>query len=312
MTWILEIVPAGAAGGSGSERLGEIYAVVCAMTWASAVVLFKRSGERIPPLPLNVFKTTIAVVLLAASLFVIGHDLFPPLPFSDYMVLVASGIIGVTLSDTLFFHGLNRLGAGRSSIVECLYSPCVIFLSFAFLGESLGAADWIGLGLILGALFTMASPQSGDSMSRRDLWIGIAYGAGAMITVAIGVVMMKRPAEGGSVFWVSWIRTGAALLVLLVLAAAHPKDRRETIRCFTPSRVWAWSVPGSILGTYLALVFWTAGFKYAEASRAAILNQSNSIFVLILAAIFLHEPVTRRKLAAITLGLSGVVLVTLG
>jgi drug/metabolite transporter (DMT)-like permease len=51
--------------------------------------------------------------------------------------------------------------------------------------------------------------------------------------------------------------------------------------------------------------------KYTKVGVAAILNQSSTIYILILAAIFLKEPLTRRKLVASLVALAGIVLVTL-
>ena len=73
----------------------------------------------------------------------------------------------------------------------------------------------------------------------------------------------------------------------------------------------AWSLPGALLGSYLALIFWIAGMKYAKVGVAAILNQSSTIYVLILAAVFLKERLTRRKLVASAVAIAGIVLVTL-
>lgn len=288
---------------------GELYALGAAITWAMAVILFKLSGDRMPPLSLNLFKTTLSLVLLVATLFVLGEPLFPDVPIAEYVLLLLSGIIGITLSDTLFFYGLNRLGAGLNSIVECLYSPSIILLSFLFLpNATLTLADAAGLGLILAALFLIASPRSGQA-ERRDLIIGIVCGGSAMVSLAVGVMIFIPIVDHVSVFWASAVRTFGAVLTLAALPLLR-RDARHLFECFRPSAVWRWSIPGSILGTYVALLFWTLGFKYASSSRAAILNQSNTIFVLILATIFLRETITRRKILAIVLGIGGVVVVT--
>ena len=52
--------------------------------------------------------------------------------------------------------------------------------------------------------------------------------------------------------------------------------------------------------------------KYAQAGAAAVLNQTSTIFVLLLATLFLREPFTPRKLVAAVLALGGIALVTLG
>ena len=46
-------------------------------------------------------------------------------------------------------------------------------------------------------------------------------------------------------------------------------------------------MPASVIGNYLSMFLWILGFKYALASRAAILNQTHTIFLLILATLLL-------------------------
>jgi drug/metabolite transporter (DMT)-like permease len=50
--------------------------------------------------------------------------------------------------------------------------------------------------------------------------------------------------------------------------------------------------------------------KYTLASVAAPLNQLNSIFIFVLAAIFLKEKVTKAKMAALVLATLGAFLVS--
>lgn len=51
---------------------------------------------------------------------------------------------------------------------------------------------------------------------------------------------------------------------------------------------------------------WLAGFKYTDASVASILNETSSIFILVLAAVFLREPLRRRSLLGVGLTFGGV------
>ena len=62
----------------------------------------------------------------------------------------------------------------------------------------------------------------------------------------------------------------------------------------------------AFVGQFLAMVLWLAGYKYTQASVAAILNETASVFILILAAFWLKEPLTRRAVVGVGLTLSGV------
>ena len=117
--------------------LGEILALLTAVAWAIAVILFKKSGETVHPIGLNLFKNLLAVVLLVPTMWLLGRTIFLEVPLSDYGVVLISGILGISIADTLFFVSLNALGAGLSAIVVCMYSPFIIALSMIWLGESL-------------------------------------------------------------------------------------------------------------------------------------------------------------------------------
>jgi drug/metabolite transporter (DMT)-like permease len=106
------------------------------------------------------------------------------------------------------------------------------------------------------------------------------------------------------------MREVGALIVMLPPALLAP-NRREIFGLFRPAPNWKYSMPGTLLGSYLALIFWIAGMKYSMAGPAAILNQTSSIYVLIFASIFLKEPFTTRKVVASVLAIAGIVMVTL-
>jgi drug/metabolite transporter (DMT)-like permease len=54
------------------------------------------------------------------------------------------------------------------------------------------------------------------------------------------------------------------------------------------------------------MVLWLAGYKFTLASIAAILNETASIFILLLAALWLKEPLTRRAITGVVLTFGGV------
>ena len=53
-------------------------------------------------------------------------------------------------------------------------------------------------------------------------------------------------------------------------------------------------------------------FKFTAVNSAAVLNQTNTVFVVVLASVFLKEAFTRRRLLATILAVAGSLLVLLG
>ena len=65
-------------------RIGEIMALGAAMCWATAVILFKKSGDTLAPLSLNLFKNLVAILLLTPTIPLVGGELFPTLPLRTW------------------------------------------------------------------------------------------------------------------------------------------------------------------------------------------------------------------------------------
>jgi drug/metabolite transporter (DMT)-like permease len=66
---------------------------------------------------------------------------------------------------------------------------------------------------------------------------------------------------------------------------------------------------GTLFGSYLSLMAWLAGFKYSQAGVAALLNQTSTVLIVLLAAVFLKERLTRVKLVAVALAFTGAAMV---
>ena len=288
--------------------LGEVYALLAAITWAFALVLFKRSGDSVPPLALNLFKSVIGMVLLGVTLLALGEGWSALAPFSreDMYILIVSGVVGIALADTVFFRALNLVGVGIISIVDCLYSPFAILFAYLMLSETLTVYHYLGGALILAGVFLSSGHAPPADRTRGQILLGVLLGTLAMAMMTAGIVYAKPVLEGQNfpLIWATLIRLFFGTLALAAIALASA-ERRTHWSAFRPSRVWWISVPASVLGGYLSMVFWVGGFKHAEASIAAILNQTSVIFALILATWILKEAFTRRKLVAVILALSG-------
>jgi len=294
----------------GWTQNGELSATLCGLLWAVAVILFKKSGELVPPVVLNLFKGSVGLVLFLATMLVFGLPLFPAdASRADWIVLLLSGAIGIGIADSLLFAALNRLGAGRNAIVDCLYSPLVILCSIVYLAEPLSAWLFVAIGGMIGAILigTWRPATVSDPAELKSIRIGVGLGALSQLLMAIGIVMAKPVLDTSEPWWATTVRLvgGWGFLIVHGLMPAH---RRSTIRAFTPGRQWLLTVPASVVGTYLALIFWILGMKYTYTTTASVLNQMSTIFMLVLATLFLKEALTWRKVVAIVIGTAAGVL----
>lgn len=289
---------------------GQILALLCAVIWAFAVILFKKSGETVHPIALNLFKNVLAMILFIPTMLIFKEPLFRQVPYNDYLLLIISGMVGIAIADTLFFKSLNLIGAGLSAIVECMYSPFIIGLSVLWLGESLTLLQVVGVLLVISAVLSTVHVKQRGKISRRDLLWGIFLGVLATAAIAVSIVMIKPLLERSPLLWVAEVRLFGGLAGLVLITLLHPLRHRVLSSLFNP-KGWGYTISGSFVGAYLAMFIWLAGMKFTKVSIASALNQTSTIFIFVFAAIFLRESITLRKVVAIILAVAGVLLVFL-
>ena len=286
--------------------IGEALSIAAALFWAFGVILFKRAGETMPPLALNLFKGAIAVALFVPTLLVAGTRFAPEIAPAEVALLFASGVIGISIADTMFFFSLERLGAGLTAVVDTSYTPFVLVLTTVFLGERLGPLGLVGAALIVGALVVGSAARPERGRTRRQVIEGVLVGVLGIGLMAVGIVMIKRILDRPEVdmLWATLIRVLGGFAGLIPIVALHPR-RRALLAALRPSRAWGTAALGAVFGSYLAMAAWVGGMKYCDVSRAALLNQLSTIFIFVLATVLLKERLTARRAVAIALAAAG-------
>jgi len=287
---------------------GELFALGCALAWAVAVILFKKSGEHLQPFALNLVKNAIVLPLFAVTLLLVEGAAWPAIPAPHLLIIALSGIFGIAAGDTLYFRALNSIGASRMAVAQALYSPFVILLSFVYLHERLGAWQFAGVGLVLAGIVLVTWSRERERTDARALRIGVAWAVFSVFLMALGVVIAKPMLEQHSFLWVVTLRVVAGFAGMLLIALFGGEATRLW-RAYRGVSHWPAIVAGGITGTYLSMMLWLAGYKYTQASIAAVLNELAAVFILPLAVIFLRERVRPRQVLGVMLALGGVALV---
>jgi drug/metabolite transporter (DMT)-like permease len=148
-----------------------------------------------------------------------------------------------------------------------------------------------------------------DRLARIDpdaLRRGLATGALAVALMAVAIVMVKQVLETEPFWWIVLLRVGGAVAGLLLLVAASPSLRAGLAASGPPTR-WGVLFVAAFVGQFLSMAMWLGGYKYTDASIASVLNETASIFIVVLAAIFLGEALSRRKIAGVAVTLAGVI-----
>lgn len=285
--------------------MGELSSIACAAVWALAVVLFRRSGESLPAFELNLFKNLLGFALLLPTAWLAEGAAMPSWSARTWTVVVISGVVGIAVADTWYLRALHLMGAARTGVVASLYSPFVVLLSTFWLGEHLRAGQIAGFGLVLAGILLVTWRTHRQEVSPRALRLGLAYGAAAVLMMAIGIVMVKPVLEGEHFFATAAVRLGAGSLAMLsfVTATGGWAVMRDRFRQPQP---WPTIVLASFLASYASMLLWLAGYRLAPASIASVLNETAAAFIVLFAWRMLGEPLSPRRLGGVGLTFCGV------
>lgn len=284
--------------------IGELCAILSALSWAVGIMFYRQLGATLPPLQLNFLKNLLVMGMLVPAILVV-HGVHPSsLSPAQVAIAVASGVLGIGIADTLYFRALNELGAGRMGVLGNFYSPFVIVLSFLFLDERLKPLQFVGFALVSLGVWVAAWPPKGAAPRPAHVVRGLGFALLAIVLMAVAIVLVKRVLETQPLLWVTGWRMLGALLGMAAIAGFRGEARYLSPP--TAGMPWLRLTVAAFLGQFLAMVLWLAGYKYTQASVAAILNETASVFILVLAAIWLKEPLTRRAVFGVGLTLSGV------
>ena len=289
-------------------NLGDFYAILTALCWSCGVIFFEIAGRVLNSLQISLLKNIVGV-LGFISFIILQGDPFPDFIGQEYFILIISGIIGVAIGDILFLASLRRIGSSLSAIVSTGYTISIFILAFLMFGEVISFISYLGgvlviLGVIIGTI------DRDLKRTPKEVLYGVLFGLLANLCTAYSVLLLRPIMDVHPVVPIALIRFSIGMIISAfgILYLNGKLALRETIlKGFSNYNLLA----GAFFGTFLSVIFWLAGFKYTLAGRAAIYNQLSTIFIILLASVFLNQHMTKRKWVAVSLALMGSFVVSL-
>ncbi len=296
--------------------LGELLSLTCALLWAFTVILFKRA-EHLSSGQINLMKNVLAWVLIgltfAGVAIMRGTGFDMARSTGDWLRLIVSGVLGLAIGDLVFLEGLRRVGPSMMAIVDCAYAPTVVLVSVAMNGESVTAQFTVGACLVLVGVAIASLPDGRGDLGgrpRTQVVSGVLIGLVAVIIMGFGIALAKPALDRSDVLEAAFVRISAALVVQLLFTGMSAEGRTH-FALLASWPAWKRVIPPGVLGSYVSMIVWIAGFKYTLGAVAAVINQSSSVFTLLLARLIYGERLSPIRAIGAAMSLIGVVVVVL-
>lgn len=282
---------------------GILSALLSACSWAFGTITFERIGKVVPFVGITFLKGVFSIVLMILLLVVTGG--LYPIGWREFSFLAISGIVGITIGDSLFFKSLQDLGAKTQVIFFLLGQILTMILSLLFLGELLSVEQYIGAFILLtGVIVTTWGTQTNHPNKIR----GIISGLASMTCFSVSAIMVKAAISDVPVITATFYRMVFGTIFTLGYGVAS-KNFSSWIRPLKDKKLLGLFVFNVIVITYGGFLLSMAAIKYISVSLASVLGATEPIFVLLLAFLLMREKVTKREVIGTIVTLVGLFLI---
>lgn len=303
--------------------VGKCAALAASVIWSCSISLYRYHGDGVPAQTLNLYKLFVALIgfsLIVASLnlfqifgWVSGAPKFPA-SWQKSGWLMLSGVIGLTIGDTLFFFAIRYLGAALTSALQCLTPPLNALIDWYYLDKPMTGIQVLGLTVIVlsvaGVILSQA-PKSSNSDQGRNWMLGVLAAVGAAVCSAIGFAITGYHVKDENIFACNVLRVAPSFAVLLVLALFTTTGRAGVRFLITHPSKMVWLGLAAILGTLMGISFLSYAFQHADTGIVSTLSTTYPIFVIPIAAVFLKEYPKIRQVFLTLLAIVGIALLML-
>jgi drug/metabolite transporter (DMT)-like permease len=261
--------------------------------WGSNFSIVKVALRDFPELAFNAMRMAVgSAVFIAAILLTRDRSVQrPALTRRDWTELFFLGAVGTFLYQLCFVAGVGRTSVGNSSLIIGV-QPVVIALMSAIVGhERIKAMRWVG---ILVALFGLYVVVGHDLDLSGTTWRGDALMIVAVICWSLFSVAAQPILKRHSPLIVIGLAfsIGGALYIITTLPILIGLNWRGVSR-FS----WSMMLISALFSLNLSYWIWYTGLKKLGGSRTSVYTYLTPIIAIVVAAMWLGEPISRNQVA---------------
>jgi drug/metabolite transporter (DMT)-like permease len=269
--------------------------------------LIKIALAEFSPLAFNGIRMAFASVILILFLFITRQGL--KVPRKDIGKLVVLGIIGNTVYQVLFIHGINLTTASNTSIIMAMTPASVALLSSLCKHEKIHWAAWLGIGLSFVGFYLVITNHPGEFVFswknlKGDMMIFLGNFAWAVYTVFSKPIL-------GRITPLKWSSLTLAAGTVFFIPFCFPAFVRQDFGQIS-LKAWIILAFSGIFALALNYVIWYMSVKKIGNSKTVIYGNILPIFTVVFASILIAERIGLWQAVGAVIILSGVYMARSG
>lgn len=208
--------------------IGEVAALLAAVSWAESCRLHTIAGRMIGPVVMTTVR--IPLYLAGAGLVAMFSGAGVGVPAGSFWYILASALFGIAVCDPCLYAASVSIGPRLASLIQSLSACLTAIFGFLFLGEHINFMGWLGIvAASFGVAFVLmeGGVKQGIGVSgpaRARLWRGAGLAFIAAASLAASFLFLKRALVLGlDPIWATFLRIGLGGIMLWGFMAARGK-----------------------------------------------------------------------------------------
>ena len=263
------------------------------LIWGSNFSIVKVALRDFPEIPFNAMRMISGTVVFLATLWFTRDrsQPRPPLTRTDWTQLFFLGFVGTFLYQLCFVSSVRRTSVGNGSLIIGL-SPIVISLMSAFVGhEKIRPLRWAGVFMALLGLYFVVG--QGVDFSGQTLRGDLLMLAGVLCWATYSVASQPILKRHSPLVVIALTFSVGAMSYVLVMTPILADVEWGAVSGFS----WFLMFTSAFLALNVSYWIWYTGLKKLGGSRTSVYSYLTPIVAMIVAAIWLGEPISVNQIA---------------
>ena len=279
----------------------DVLLLVMVVIWGANFSVIKYALREFPQITFNSLRLLLAAAVFLAAIVVIKRRREDAaLTRAEWQRVVVLGVVGHFLYQLLFVAGVSRTSASNAALIFGA-TPVAVALMSAMAGhERVPPARWMGVGLSLVGIYAVVGRQA--TWSRTTFAGDVLVFAGMLCWSLYSVLSQPLLKRHAPVLITGYSLTIGALLYFTVAVPTLVDTNWQAISAIS----WTLMALSSLLALAFAYMIWYTGVKRMGSSRTAVYSNLTPIVAMLVAAVWLSEPIGAMQLFGAATILGGV------
>ncbi|WP_413391610.1 EamA family transporter [Prochlorococcus marinus] len=168
--------------------IGFFAAISAVLSWTFACSIWRKASEKLLPRQINIYKNLLASIFFLPVVLTISW-------FSDVFsifVLMVSGIVGISIGDTLYINSLKIIGTRKTLSFEALTPIIATTLGRLSINEIYPQKIWLGSLIVSFSVLMIVRQNTFQKEDSREINIlGILCALGSVFCAVFAALMSR-------------------------------------------------------------------------------------------------------------------------